>query len=47
MNNIGGLLPQNGMELTWTSGQTFVPKMITRVSMLFSSPTKLAFKKYM
>ena len=47
MNNVGGLLPQNGIELTWAPGQTLAPKMLATVSTLFSSPTTLAFKKCM
>ena len=47
MNNVGGLLPQNGFKLTWAPGQTLAPKMLTQVSMLYSSPTRLALKKYM
>jgi hypothetical protein len=46
MNNVGRLLPQHGIELTWAPRQTLAPKMLTGVSMLFSSPTTLAFKKY-
>ena len=46
MHNFIELLPQNGIELTWARGQTLVPKMLTKVSTLFSSPTALAVKKY-
>ena len=41
MNDVRGLLPQNGIELTWAPGQTLAPKMLTKVSMLFSSPRRL------
>ena len=41
MNDVRGLLPQNGIELTWACGQTLAPKMLTKVSMLFSSPSRL------
>jgi hypothetical protein len=47
MNNVRGLLPQNSIELTWAPGQTLATKMLTKVSMLFSSLTTLAFMKYM
>ena len=46
MNYIGARLPQNGIELTWASHQTMVLKMLTKVSILLSSLTALAFKKY-
>ena len=39
MNNVRGLLPQNGIELTWARGRSLAPKMLTNVSMLLSSPT--------
>jgi hypothetical protein len=41
MNNVCELLPQNGIELTWAPGQTLAAKTLTKVSMLFSSPTML------
>jgi len=47
MSNVGRSLPQDGIELTWAPGQALAPRMLTKMSMLFSSPTMLAFKKYM
>ena len=39
MNNVRGLLPLNGIELTWARGQSLAAKMLTNVSMLFYSST--------
>ncbi|KAF8339291.1 hypothetical protein F5887DRAFT_1062844 [Amanita rubescens] len=33
MNNVGGLLPQNGIELTWAHGQPLAPKMLTKAAL--------------
>ena len=47
MKKIAQSLPQNGIELTWARGRPLAPKILTKVSMLFSSPTALVLKKYM
>ncbi|KIL55381.1 hypothetical protein M378DRAFT_634291 [Amanita muscaria Koide BX008] len=33
MNNVGGLLPQNGIELMWAPGQTLAPKMLSQAAL--------------
>lgn len=33
MNNVRGLLPQNGIELSWAPGQTLAPKMLTKAAL--------------
>ncbi|KAF8815478.1 hypothetical protein BYT27DRAFT_7333909 [Phlegmacium glaucopus] len=33
MNNVRGLLPQNGIELTWAPGQTLALKMLTKAAL--------------
>ena len=47
MKKVAQLLPQNGIELTWTRDQPLVPKILTKVSTLFSSSAALASKEYM
>ena len=44
MNYIGARLPQNGIELTWAPHQAMVLKVLTKVSILLSSPTTLALR---
>ncbi|EDR11560.1 uncharacterized protein LACBIDRAFT_313890 [Laccaria bicolor S238N-H82] len=34
MNNVRGLLPQNGIELTWARGQTLAPKVLTKAALI-------------
>jgi hypothetical protein len=45
MKKVGELLPPYGIELKWVRGQSLVPKILTKVSMLFPVSYNVSFKR--
>ena len=41
MKKVGELLPQRGIQLTWVSGLSLVPKLLSKVNGLLLSATTL------
>jgi len=46
MKKVGELLPTRGFELTWVSRRSLVPKILTKVSVLFPFSCNTSFNKY-
>ena len=36
MKKVGELLPMHGIKLKWVTGQTFIPKLLSKVCVLYS-----------